>query len=169
MASRRPVLRILLGIAVVLGIAVGLLFVYIRMERHKVERRLVHLLCETDHQALLEACRDVSRRTAAGEYEAARAYAVRRRPGRHRFPQAILDVDPLFVRTDREGLVWVELFWAPSQGVVAYPEGYQFHTDHRAGDRELVPGLWLYDEHYSSKHPKYVEYIDELIGNRSHE
>lgn len=167
MTSRALVLGILLGVAIVVGIAVGLLFLHIQMERHRVERRLVHLLCETDHEWLLEACRNVSKRTAAGEYEAGRAYAIRRYPGRYRLPQAILDVDPLFVKIDGEGLVWVELFWAPSQGVVAYPEGYEFRTDHRAGDRELVPGLWFYDEHYSPKYPKYMEYIDGLISARA--
>jgi len=80
-----------------------------------------------------------------------------------------LDVDPLFVKIDGEGLVWVELFWAPSQGVVAYPDGYEFRTDHRAGDRELVPGLWFYDEHYSPKYPKYMEYVDGLIRSESRE
>jgi hypothetical protein len=163
MASRRLLSGIVISAVVILGIPIALLCMYISIERHKVERRLVHLLCETDHQALLEACREVSRRTAAGELKSGRAYAIRRHPGQYSFPQAILSVDPLFVRIDGEGLVWVELFWAPSQGVVAYPEGYQFHTDHRAGDKELVPGLWFYDEEYSSRRPKYMEYIDGLI------
>jgi len=167
MASRRRVLGVLLGIAAIPAIAIALLVTYIHIERHKAERRLVHLLCETDYQALLEACREISRRAATGELEA-RAYSIRRHPGRYSFPKAILDVGPLFVRIDGEGLVWVELFWLPSQGALAYPEGY--HGDHREGDKELVPGLWFYDEYYDSDHPKFMKYIDGLIdeGRKSH-
>lgn len=164
MASRGLIVGILLGILAILGTAVLLFIAYLHVERQKVEQRLVHLLCYTDHQALLEACREVSKRAGTGELRAGRAYAIRRHMGRYGFPQAILNVDPLFVRIDSDGSVWVELFWAPSQGVVAYPEGYQAYGERRPGDKELVPGLWFYDEEYSLRRPKYVEYIDGLIA-----
>ncbi len=162
MASRRLASRILLGIAVIPGIAIVLFVAYIAIERHNVERRLVHLLCETDRQALLAACREVSRRAAKGEYEPRRAYAIRRHPGRYSFPQAILDVDPLFVMIDGEGFVWVEMFWLPSHGVVAYPESYQ--GNRHVGNIELIPGLWFYDEDYHSDNPKRMKFIDGILS-----
>ncbi len=161
MTSKRLVRGLLLGSVALLGMAGALVVAYIAIEHHKIERRLVHLLCETDHQALLEACREVSRRATAGEFEVGRAYAIRRHPGRYGFPQAILNVDPLFVLIDGDGVVWVEMFWAPSHGVVAYPEGYQ--RSGRPGKTELVPGLRFYDEDYDSRYPKHVEYIEGLL------
>lgn len=162
MASRRLVLKALLGIAIILAMSILGFIAYIAVERHNIERRLVHLLCETDHQALLEACRDVSRRAARGEYEAGRAYAIRRHPGRYSFPQAILDVDPLFVIIGGDGLVWVEMFWLPSHGVVAYPDDYQ-GTRH-VGNIELIPGLRYYDEDYHSDNPKRMKFIDGILA-----
>ena len=164
MGSRRRVSGIVLGIVAALSIPIILLVAYVSMERIRIERRLVHLLCETDHQALLEACREVSRRAAAGEYEVGRAYGVRHRPGRYSFPQAILDVNPLFVMIDGEGFVWVEMFWAPSHGVVAYPEDYQ-GTRH-VGNIELIPGLRFYDEDYHSDNPKRMKFIDGILKRR---
>jgi len=59
MTRRRLVRRILLGSVAVLGMVIALVGAYVATEHHRVERRLVHLLCETDHKALLEACREV--------------------------------------------------------------------------------------------------------------
>jgi len=160
MTRRRLVRRILLGSVAVLGMVIALVGAYVATEHHRVERRLVHLLCETDHKALLEACREVSRRAATGEFTVGRAYGVRRRPGRYSFPQTILDVDPLFVLIDGEGVVCVEMFWAPSHGVLAYPEDYQ--GQRRVGNIELTPGLWYYDEDYHSDDPKRMKFINGL-------
>lgn len=141
--------------------------IYVIRERQKFDRRLVNLLCETDHHALLRACRELSARAAAGGLKPM-AYFVRRHPSAEvvSFPKVILDVDPLFVRVEDNGSVWVVLHPTPSLGVIAYPENDGLYRDSR-GDIELVPGLWFFDEQYrQDMHPEYVKYVDRLIGKR---
>jgi len=148
--------------ALVILIAVPVM--YVIRERQKSDHRLVNLLCETDHHALLRACRELSARAAAGGLKPM-AYSVRRRPSAEvaGFPRVILDVDPLFVRIENNGSVWAVLHPTPSLAVIAYPENDRFFRDSR-GDVELVPGLWFFDEQYRQDiHPQYVQYVDHLI------
>ncbi len=140
-------------VAVVLLGAVAVLFSLfvvrpIRREAKASRERLVHLLCETDYEALLTACRDLSNRVAEGRLQPG-TYGVRRGRAHEvsHFPEAILAIQPAFVRIMNDGRVFVEMFGLPSYGAVAYPEGYELGT-HHAGDVELVPGLWYYDEDY---------------------
>jgi hypothetical protein len=147
------------------GILIAVPVIYVIRERQKFDRRLVNLLCETDHHALLRACRQLSARAAAGGLKPM-AYSVRRHPSAEAasFPKVILDVDPLFIRVEDNGSVWVVLHPTPSLGVIAYPENDRFFRDSR-GDVELVPGLWFFDEQYRQDiHPEYVKYVDRLIG-----
>ena len=44
-------------------------FRLINIQVKKGQQRQVRLLCETDHQALLEACRELSRRVTTGDLE----------------------------------------------------------------------------------------------------
>jgi hypothetical protein len=61
----------------------------------------VHLLCETDHEVLLQACNELSRRAKRGELKPG-TYNVRRdhHPQVRRFPQPIRDLVPGYVYID---------------------------------------------------------------------
>ena len=138
---------------------------------HRNYQMQVRLLCRTDHQALLEACREVLRR---GDLEIGRSYWLggrRRRREVSGLPQPILDLAPCSIRIDKRygGEPVVRLGLGGSMyyfGVYAYPENYKpplerFHY----GDKELVPGLWYYDEGYADN-PRYDERIEALLKKR---
>ncbi len=165
------ILRNLLVVAI-LGVVV---MAFIQIQMHRDTRRLKHLLCETDWQALLDACRELSRRVAAGELEA-KAYVLRynmsrivwrRRPAPEAasFPKAVLDLDPVLVEINRDGRVWVALLVdLPNEGVFAYPENYQGPRD-SLGSVELIPGLWYWNDAYQPG-GGLASYVDRLIQER---
>jgi hypothetical protein len=47
-------------------------------------------------------------------------------------------------------------------GIQAYPENYKPCFDSKLGDKELLPGLWYYDDKYKKK-PNYNKEIDTLL------
>jgi hypothetical protein len=121
------------------------------------------LLCETDHQALLEACRQLSKQAMNGELEPG-SYRVRGRPDREivRFPETIRILQPTLVAIDRiDGHVKIEMFggW-DNFGVYAYPKDFQKRFPFEYRDRELLEGLWYYDDFY--KYPGRDEYDKEI-------
>jgi len=169
---RPPQMTIWRKLAVV-AILVILVVAYSNIEMHKDNQRLKHLLCETDWQALLKACRELSRRVAAGDLEV-KTYVLRyersrvvwrRRPAPEAasFPKAVLDLDPVLVEIDRNGRVWVALTVSiVRQGVFAYPENYRASRD-SLGKVELIPGLWFWDDAYEPGVPGVATYVDRLI------
>ena len=174
---RNRALRIVLAALVVFGILVAVAGVSIAVavvqESHRYERRLVHLLSETDYEALLRACREFSRRTANGELKRTSyvlhpglplPWFVRYHPNPEvaSLPPEILDAAPLTIVADERGRVWLASRLVPRLGVVAYPEDYPDYNDHM-GAVELVPGLWYYDETYGPNHPEWLQYINELL------
>jgi hypothetical protein len=158
-------------VAVAILAVVVMAYVFINM--HKENQRLEHLLCETDYQALLKACRELSQRVAAGGLEP-KTYVLRygwprivwhprRDPETKSFPKAVLDLDPVLVQIDRDGRVWVALHVTlPDEGVLAYPENYQAHGG-SLGKVELIPGLWFWDDQYQPGVPGVASYVDRLI------
>ena len=134
-------------------------------EASKAKQRQGRLLCQTDHQALLEACREISKMVAKGELKK-HEYHVRINPDPEisSFPQPILDLEPTYIEIARNGQVKVELVGGLDHfGVNAYPEYFKppvsnFHY----GNRKLIDGLWYYDDGYHSN-PKYGKVIEELI------
>jgi hypothetical protein len=124
------------------------------------------LLCETDHQALLAACRELSSQVADGKLEA-NYYRVRFCPHSEasRFPEAIRALRPRFVTITDTGIVRVEMntkWW--SFGVFAYPQGFQERfPDWHFGDRKLLDGLWYYDDGYLSDPNAYDKRIDAIL------
>jgi len=138
------------------------------MARHK-EQGQVRLLCQTDHQALLNACRELSRRVAAGEMKPG-TYYIRSnpRPEVAGFPHSILDLQPSAVVIDNDGRVEVAMMGGLDHfGVFAYPEDYKQppFVGFKLGDRELLPGLWYYDDGYEGN-PGYDKKIDGLLQKR---
>ncbi len=170
--SKRTVLKTVIGLLV--AFAFGLVFLYLtpggkflRLMKAaiKVEKqRKVRLLSETDHQALLEACRELSREVLAGNLAAPNRYIVRPEPVQEvsRFPQLILDLDPMFIETAIDGSVAVGMQGGfHHYGVSAYPENFEKPSQSfKYGDKKIIDGLWYYEDGYN---PRYDKWIEALI------
>ena len=174
-SKRVSILRIVKITAVFIGgfiFACVLIVVFLfanLMTREMKERNIIQarLLCGTDHQVLLEACWELSRRVSAGDLESGNYY-IRTQPDHQasQFPQVILDLAPNYVFIDENdsGRVVLEMRGGLDHfGVTAYTEDYmESGPKHEYGDRELIPGLWYYDNGYFNN-PEYDKKIDELI------
>lgn len=89
-------------------------------------------------------------------------------PETSRFPKPILDLAPNYVNIDEDdcGRVMVEMLGGLSHfGVLAYTEDYQKASWAVYGDKELIPGLWYYDDGYEGN-PRYQKKIDALLQKR---
>ena len=133
----------------------------------KAKRLQVRLLCKTDHQVLLDACRKISRQVAAGDLNPG-DYNIRygpRLPEVSRFPKPILDLGPRDVFIDKDGRVILEMLVGRVGhfGVKAYTEGYKKPIiNFKYGDKKLIDGLWYYDDGYVGN-PEYDKKIEALI------
>jgi hypothetical protein len=130
------------------------------MEISKDRQRLVRLLSETNHQALLEACREISKEVSEGNL-APNRYSVRYKPDPEvsRFPQLVLDIEPLYIDVSSDGCVELEIFGALHHcGITAYPENYTKPNEHfKYGDKKIIDGLWYYEHGYSSQRGKWID------------
>lgn len=157
-------------VAVIIGFGLSYLFSVVKAVRAVAKERevlMTRLLCETDYQVLLEACRELSRRVEAGDLKSGR-YNIRNHlyEQASRFPKVILDLEPKYVYIDENnnGIVRIPIFRGFDHfGVTAYTEDYmKSHPKQKYGDRELIPGLWYYDDGYLDD-PEYDKKIDKLI------
>ena len=137
-----------------------------------IEARRPVLLYETDHRALLEACRELSRQLAAGRLEPG-WYRIHGDPDPEssQFPQLILDIDPLQVIVEKSGQVDIIMSPMVMFGVRAFPEDYEgspaerFRYDDKAWGIELIDGLWYFDEDFH-KRPEHKREVEELLRKR---
>ncbi|NQT01023.1 MAG: hypothetical protein HQ580_03275 [Planctomycetes bacterium] len=138
---------------------------YIMWDVEKGKQREIRLLCETDYQTLLRACRELSRRVTTGDL-IPNHYRVRQdpHPEASSFPQPILDLKPTYVMIDSKRKVMIELHGGfLHYGVMAYPEDYKEPgINSKYGDKKLIDGLWYYNEDYEES-PKLQKKIDKLI------
>jgi hypothetical protein len=130
----------------------------------------VRLLCETDYQALLQACRELSSRFARGDLKPGKYWVrINRDPEVSTFPQPILDLRPssVYISQDTAGRVKLEMLGGLDHvGVLAYPQDFKEPwPNFKYGDKELIPGLWYYDDLYEGD-PKYDEKIEALLKKR---
>lgn len=145
--------------------------------------RRVLLLCETDHQALLKAGREIlshfpkDRLLLNPPPDEIRHLDILKfvLPKEVQIPQAILDLKPYVCLISHDGYLTVEMHggWDHIKremshfGVNIYPEDFkESDRNFKYGDRELIPGLWYYDEGYL-RNPEFDEIIQKLIEEHS--
>ena len=88
-----------------------------------------------------------------------------RHPAASRFPKPILELAPTYVYIDENdsGRVMVEMHGGFDHfGVEAYAEDYKKPSYFEYREKELLPGLWYYDDGYIHN-PEYDKRIDTLI------
>ena len=132
-----------------------------------VNRTQVRMLCKTDHQALLEACRELSRRVSEGDLKAGGYYlrgSSQRKKEVSRFPRPILDLAPRIVMIDRDGRVVLGMGGGfVNIAFFAYPENYKVpYRNFVYGDKKIIDGLWYHDAEYEGS-PEYQKRIEDLI------
>ncbi len=137
------------------------------IEYQKVKGSRTKLLCKTDHEVLLEACRELSKQVTTGDIKPGMYYIQsNNNPDIVEFPQPILDLKPSYIFIHEDGRVAVEKTFGRLGrfGVHAYPEDYKKpHSALEFGDnRELIDGLWYYDDGYYNN-PDYDKGIDKII------
>jgi len=112
----------------------------------------VKLLYQTDHQALRDACRELSNRAKAGDLKPGMYYFLPRpAPEIAQFPKAILDLSPGHVDVERNGMVVVAMRGAlDGFGAAFYPDDYRTSSRQPLplGHKEIIGGLWYYDDCY---------------------
>jgi hypothetical protein len=135
------------------------------------QRRRVLLLCNTDHQALLKAGREILSKIPKDrlnpQSDGRIFLGFFNVPKGIQIPQAIKDLKSGYV-VDYDGYLLMEMHGGMDHfGVKIYPEGFKKPRDYfEYGDRELLPGLWYYDEGYINN-PEYDKRIDALIKEHS--
>ena len=146
--------------------------------RH-AHRRRVLLLCNTDHQALLKAGREILSQIPKDSLSLDPPPGGIRHLGEFKFgvpeeveiPRAIRDLEPYACLISYDGYLTLEMHggWDHIKremshfGVQIYPEDCKEpERNFKYGDRELLPGLWYYDEGYL-RNPEFDKLIEELI------
>jgi hypothetical protein len=167
--EHKTILRIgiiVVSVAVLLIVApIGCMVGYVLFDIHNSNRERRELLYETDHAALLEACREVMRNRHA--YDLVESLSDPDEsfvdPHDPEVPRIIRDLEPRdIIATDDR--VFIELHGAMDHyGVIALPEQLVDDADHhRGGDIELVPGLWYHDERLSPLSPEGDRWMEKL-------
>jgi hypothetical protein len=131
------------------------------------------LLCDTDHEAVLRACGEVLENASAWGLKVGGRYSVRwtpRSPEASKFPKAILNLAPAYVHMPYEGCIVLEMHGGFDHfGLRAYSKSFkELYPGFKYGDRQLVDGLWYYDDDYRDDFPKHKKRIDAWIeeGNK---
>lgn len=131
-------------------------------EARDIEEARVRLLCETDHQALLEGCRKIAKDLEPGGY----TWSALSPEEIAKFPEVIRVLQPKSVSFVKDGPVIIEMStkWYPL-GVCAFPEGFSARNPYYPsyGDRKLCEGLWYYDDGYRPDPVVYDRVIDTIL------
>jgi hypothetical protein len=133
------------------------------------QRRRVLLLCDTDHQVLLKAGREILNQAPKDRMnpqpDRIRVLGDIGIPSGVEIPRAIQDLKPHVCLISLDGYLTLEMHGGMDHfGVRIYPEDYKEPDRYfKYGDRELLPGLWYYDDGYIHN-PEYDKWIDKLIN-----
>lgn len=132
------------------------------------KRGRVILLCNTDYKVLLSDCRELSEMVETGKLEPGK-YNVRVKPNPNIsiFPKTLLNIHPTYIYIDENGsgYVQVEMLGGLDHfGIIAYPKDFKKPWSNFVfGNRELIPGLWYYDDGYEVSPEEYENKIEALI------
>jgi len=133
---------------------------------NRAQQRRARLLCETDHQALLDAGRQVLRQAPIESQT-----EDGRKPSGHlpvpkavEIPKAIRRLKPHGLFVDYDGYVTMEMHGGMDHfGIRIYPADFnEPEPNFFYGHRKLVEGLWYYDDGYLHN-PEYDKRIDAII------
>jgi hypothetical protein len=170
LGRRRVMIRVAMFTCVLLAVTLaGRSCIAIFGEVEKGYQARDRLLCQTDYQVLLDACRDLLERQEPG------VYLVGDRPQSPvvlQFPRPILELAPESIRISHDGHMVIEMFGNGMYhcGAFTYPQRYEkANRGSTLGNRMLVEGLWYYDDQYNDD-PGYGKVIDKLIekGKKGH-
>ena len=133
----------------------------------EAQRLRVRLLCNTDHEALLTAGREVLSQVPREEqtHNGDRVRGYLPLPKGVRIPQTIRNLRPRGILVNKEGYLTLEMHGGMAHfGVRIYPKGFEqtgppFFC---YGHRKLAEGLWYYDDGYDTN-PEYDKIIDQLM------
>lgn len=154
---------------VVIGLIVTYGLLILNSLDESPQSRRVRLLCQTDHQTLLKAGREILSKRPKDLMR----YAIGRPihidgipvPRGVPIPRVIRNLRPHAVLINLRGYIVIHMREGLNNyGVKIYPEGFKRPRElFRYGNRELVPGLWYYDYLYR-RDPEYNRKIDEIIS-----
>ena len=143
--------------------------------KYRAQQRRIMLLCNTDHQALLKAGREILSKIPKDRlnnpYADGSIYLGSLNvPKGIQIPQAIKDLKSSYVVRYEASDSYVSIYLLLKMhggmdhfGVKIYPEDFKKPHDYfEYGDRELLPGLWYYDDGYLHN-PEYDKRISKLI------
>ncbi len=175
----RKIIVIGITVAVVVLVLIGIYFflsiislVFFLKGPEDAQRRRVLLLCKTDHQALLNAGREILSQVPQDRLnpwsDGIRHVGEIGVPKSVEIPQAIRELKPRGCLVSLDGYLTLEMHGGMDHfGVRIYPEDYREpkepHGYFKYGDRKLLPGLWYYDEGYHYGPEEYDKRIDDLI------
>jgi len=130
------------------------------------QQRRALLLCKTDHEALLKAGREILKQIPEDylSTDGKRFAGVRHLPKGVQIPEIIQHIRPRGFFVDYDGFLIMEMHGGMTHfGVRIFPEDYKEPDRYfKHVDRELLPGLWYYDDGYIHN-PEYDKRIDTLI------
>ncbi|MHC4116984.1 MAG: hypothetical protein ACYSWO_05705 [Planctomycetota bacterium] len=159
--------RVILAIVVVALIVTYVQLIRTGSEGSPQERR-VRLLFQTDHEALLQAGREILRMRPKDlmKYVIGRPIHIDGIPVPRGvpIPRVIRKLRPRAVLINLDGYIVLHMRKGTANfGVKIYPEGFKRpRRPFRYGHRQLLPGLWYYDYRYK-RDPAYNKKIDEII------
>ena len=141
----------------------------------RAQHRCVVILCDTNHQALLKAGREILSKIPKDRlnnpYADGSTFSGSLNvPKEIQIPQAIKDLKSSYVvryvvyDSHLSIFLLLQMHWGMDHfGVKIYPEDFKKPDDYfEYGNRELLPGLWYYDDRYLHN-PEYDKRIDELM------
>ena len=128
-------------------VAIGLLYCILILSsigffRIFTYRSDLNRILQTDHQALLIACRAIMKEGYRGEYKIA---WPDKHPDWEMLPKEILALKPNYIRVENDDYVHIELWGGMSHiGVTAYAEDFKKPTKNfKYGNKKLIDGLWF--------------------------
>lgn len=138
----------------------------------QAQQRRILLLCETDHQALLKDGREILRKVSPMEKKIKKGHVYEgyvpfpKEVKEMGLPETIRKLKPrtvLIRHVNYKIYLTIEMHGGMDHfGVYIYPEdSNEPRSDYLYG-RELIPGLWYYDDGYLHN-PEYDKHIDALI------